>query len=68
MGTTNIDNGKGRHFNEVREISEVNNEGVTVEMLFKDTEVLLMEEADNHNVYGEKLCFEHFFQSHCMQV
>jgi hypothetical protein len=38
--TFGVDNGKGRHSNEVREIGEVNNEGVTVEMLFKNTEVL----------------------------
>ena len=41
METTNIDNGERRNSSELREIGDVDNEGVTVEMLFKDTKVLL---------------------------
>jgi hypothetical protein len=41
METTNVDNGEGRNSSELREIGDVDNEGVKVEMLFKDTEVLL---------------------------
>jgi hypothetical protein len=38
--TCDVDNGKGINFSEVREIGEVDNEGVTVEVLFKDMKVL----------------------------
>jgi hypothetical protein len=38
IGST--DNREGRNSSEVREMGEVDNEGVTMEMLFRDTEVL----------------------------
>ena len=38
--TCDVDNGEGINSREVREISEVDNEGVTVEMLFEDIKVL----------------------------
>lgn len=50
--TCGVDNGEERKSSEVREIGKVDNEGVTVGMLFKDTEVLPWKKQINRRSFS----------------